>query len=106
MIWKTTRPTRPARISTPDHRAWGEEFMSKDRIAWPVLTLTSGPVDAYPAVLRGLSRPVAYDFDPAFQQFYEDVVKKAKRAMRDDEMPVILHGEPVLGLEAAAASLI
>ena len=80
--------------------------MSKPKLTWPVMTLTSGPVDAYPAVLRGLSRPIAYDFDPAFQQFYEDVVGKARTAMRTKDMPVILHGEPVLGLEAAAASLI
>lgn len=72
----------------------------------PVFTLTSGPVDAYPAVLRGLSRPVWYDYDPAFQAFYEAVVDKATRAMRLSNKAVILHGEPVLGLEAAAASLI
>jgi pyridoxamine--pyruvate transaminase len=80
--------------------------MTKNRISWPVMTLTSGPVDAYPAVLRGLSRTIAYDYDPAFQLLYEAVVEKTRRAMRDSEMPVILHGEPVLGLEAAAASLI
>ena len=40
--------------------------MTKNRISWPVMTLTSGPVDAYPAVLRGLSRTIAYDYDPAF----------------------------------------
>jgi pyridoxamine--pyruvate transaminase len=72
----------------------------------PVLTLTSGPVDAYPAVLRGLSRPVLYDFDPAFQLQYEKVTEKAQAAMRSSTRPLILHGEPVLGLEAAAASLI
>jgi len=76
------------------------------RISEPVFTLTSGPVDAYPAVLRALSRPVWYDFDPAFQAFYEGVVDKAQRAMRTSTRPLILHGEPVLGLEAAAASLI
>ncbi len=37
----------------------------------PVLTLTTGPVDAYPAVLRGLASPVLYDYDPAFQATYE-----------------------------------
>lgn len=77
-----------------------------DKINWPVFTLTSGPVDAYPAVLRGLARTVSYDFDPAFQLFYENVTKKAKKAMGLKNTPVILHGEPVLGLEAAAASLI
>lgn len=72
----------------------------------PVITLTSGPVNAYPEVLRGLGRTVLYDYDPAFQLFYENVVGKAQRAMRMANKPVVLHGEPVLGLEAAAASLI
>jgi pyridoxamine--pyruvate transaminase len=74
--------------------------------AEPVITLTSGPVNAYADVLRGLSRTVLYDYDPAFQLFYEKVVEKAQQAMRLSNKPVILHGEPVLGLEAAAASLI
>ncbi len=29
----------------------------------PVITLTSGPVNAYPDVLRGLARTVLYDYD-------------------------------------------
>jgi pyridoxamine--pyruvate transaminase len=74
--------------------------------AYPVITLTSGPVNAYPEVLRGLGRTVLYDYDPAFQAFYEKVIDKAQEAMRLSTRPVILHGEPVLGLEAAAASLI
>jgi pyridoxamine--pyruvate transaminase len=71
-----------------------------------IFTLTTGPVDAYPAVLRGLSKPVLYDYDPAFLAFYEDVNEKVRRAFRSSTPPVILHGEPVLALEAAAASLI
>lgn len=74
--------------------------------AEPVITLTAGPVNAYPDVLRGLGRTVLYDYDPAFQLFYEKVVDKVRTAMRLSNKPVILHGEPVLGLEAAAASLI
>lgn len=80
--------------------------MSTPTLREPVFTLTSGPVDAYPAVLRGLSRTIHYDYDPVFQAFYEQVVEKAQAAMRLSTKPVILHGEPVLGLEAAAASLI
>src|SRR5580692_3057481 len=72
----------------------------------PLFTLTTGPVDAYPQVLRALSRPVLYDYDPAFLGFYERVVEKVRSAFRTQHMPVILHGEPVLGLEAGAASLI
>lgn len=72
----------------------------------PVITLTSGPVNAYPDVLRALARTVLYDYDPAFQLHYEQVIGKMQTAMRTSNRPVILHGEPVLGLEAAAASLI
>ncbi|WP_193178559.1 pyridoxamine--pyruvate transaminase [Oricola nitratireducens] len=71
-----------------------------------VITLTAGPVNAYADVLRGLGRTVLYDYDPAFQLFYERVIDKAQKAMRLSNRPVILQGEPVLGLEAAAASLI
>ena len=72
----------------------------------PIFTLTTGPVDAYPQVLRGLSRPVLYDYDPAFLGFYERVVEKLRAALRTRHTPVILQGEPVLALEAGAASLI
>ena len=72
----------------------------------PIITLSAGPVDAYPVVLRALSRPVTYDFDPSFQHFYESTVRKTASALRTALPPVILHGEPVLGLEAAAAALI
>ena len=80
--------------------------MRYSETADPVITLTAGPVNAYPDVLRALSRSVLYDYDPAFQMHYERVVDKASTAMRLKNKALILHGEPVLGLEAAAASLI
>lgn len=80
--------------------------MSDHKVPPPVFSLTSGPVDCYPQVLRALSRTVLYDFDPTFQAFYEAVNEKLRVALRLRAPPVILHGEPVLGLEAAAASLI
>ena len=72
----------------------------------PVITLTAGPVSAYPRVLRALSRPVHYDFDPYFQEFYENVNRKLTKALRCTQPALILHAEPAVGLEAAAASLI
>jgi hypothetical protein len=48
----------------------------------PIFTLTTGPVDAYPEVLRGLARPVLYDYDPAFLGFYEKVEQKLRSALR------------------------
>jgi len=62
----------------------------------PTITLSAGPVGVYPRVLRAMSRPVQYDFDPYFQEFYEIVNQKV----------LILHCEPAPGIEAAAASLI
>src|SRR6202451_477359 len=87
-----TTPRRSPMSITPDQE--------------PIFTLTTGPVDAYPQVLRGLSKPVLYDYDPAFLSFYERVTEKLRHAFRTAHMPVILHGEPVLALEAGAASLI
>ncbi|MFV0244474.1 MAG: pyridoxamine--pyruvate transaminase [Qingshengfaniella sp.] len=72
----------------------------------PVFTLTAGPVDAYPEVLRALGTTVLYDYDPAFQLAFEEVALKAQKAMGTDSPPLILQGEPVLALEGAAASLI
>ena len=80
--------------------------MTVTAIPDPVVTLTTGPVDAYPAVLRALSKPVFYDYDPAFLAQYAAVNAKVQRAFHSSLPPVILQGEPVLGLEAAAASLI
>src|ERR1700677_3067836 len=87
-----TTPRRSPMSITPDQE--------------PIFTLTTGPVDAYPQVLRGLSRPVLYDYDPAFLAFYERTVEKLRAALRTPHMPVILQGEPVVALEAGAASLI
>jgi len=72
----------------------------------PVFTLTAGPVDAYPEVLRALGTTVLYDYDPAFQALFEAVTLKAQKALGCDLPPLILQGEPVLALEGAAASLI
>jgi pyridoxamine---pyruvate transaminase len=80
--------------------------MRNNAVAEPVLTLTYGAVDAYPAVMRALSRRILFDLDPAFLAQYEDVNEKARTALRLSNQPVILQGAPTLGVEAAAASLI
>lgn len=80
--------------------------MTSHDVKMPVITLSAGPVDAYPAVLRALGRTVTYDFDPYFQGVFERTAQKAAKALNTDQLPLILQGEPVLALEAAAASLI
>lgn len=72
----------------------------------PVFTLTAGPTGATPDTLAALGRPVLYHYDPVFLGLYADTVGLMRRAFGTQQTPVILHGEAVLGLEAAAASLI
>ena len=72
----------------------------------PVITLSAGPVAAYPRVLQAMAGPVHYDFDLYFQAFYEAVSLKLARALRTEEVPLILQYEPAVGLEASSASLI
>lgn len=68
--------------------------------------LTTGPVPAYPEVLAALGSPVLYDYHPAFRSFYAGVIEKLRVALRTDIAPVIMQGEAILGIEAAAAALI
>jgi pyridoxamine--pyruvate transaminase len=74
--------------------------------AGPVFNLTAGPAGATSATLAALGQPVLYPYDPDFLDLYADTVELAQRAFDTAQAPVILHGEAVLGLEAAAASLI
>ena len=80
--------------------------MAPTPIKEPVITLSAGPVAAFPRVLRAMARPVHYDFDDYFQQLYEEVARKAAKALRAPQPALILHCEPAPGIEAAAASLI
>jgi pyridoxamine--pyruvate transaminase len=72
----------------------------------PVFTLTAGPAGATPPTLAALGRPVLHHGDPDFVRLYAETAELARQAFGTRQTPVILHGEAVLGLEAAAASLI
>ncbi len=71
-----------------------------------LFTVGAGPVDVYPEVRAAFTRPVLGDSDPDFLHFYERVNAKLTRALRSATPAVILQSEAILGLEAAAASLI
>src|SRR5260370_12146543 len=72
----------------------------------PAFTLTGGPVGATAATLAALGRPILHHLDPAFGALYLQTVELLQRAFETEQSPVILQGEAVVGLEAAAASLI
>jgi pyridoxamine---pyruvate transaminase len=70
------------------------------------MTLAGGPVQATERTLRDMSRPVLYHYDPAFLELYQRTTELLQNVYRTRHDVVILQGEAVLGLEAAAASLI
>lgn len=73
---------------------------------WPVLNLAAGPVEVSARTLRDGGRPVLYHYDPAFIEFFAHTSTLLQRVFRTEYDVVMLQGEAILGLEAAAASLI
>ena len=73
---------------------------------WPRLNLAAGPVDVPPETLRDMSRPVLYHYDPAFIELFARTCNLLQRVYRTQYDVVIMQAEAILGLEAAAASVI
>lgn len=73
---------------------------------WPIMTLSGGPVELTERTLRDQSRPVLYHYDPAFIELYERTCRLLQQVFQTRYDVVIMQGEAILGLEAAAACLI
>jgi len=72
----------------------------------PDFTLTAGPTMASHRVLAALGSPVIYDYDPAFLERFLDTERMLAEAYRTSGDVVMMQGEAVLGLEAAARGLV
>jgi pyridoxamine---pyruvate transaminase len=72
----------------------------------PDFTLTAGPTAASPRVLQALGSPVIFDYDPVFLEHFQDTERKLAEVMRTKNDVVLMQGEAVLGLEAAARGLV
>ncbi|WP_336364273.1 pyridoxal-phosphate-dependent aminotransferase family protein [Halalkalicoccus salilacus] len=71
------------------------------------LVMTPGPTALPPEVREAMARPIHNpDVEPAFTEFYRDLLEKLGEVYRTDDDPVILAGEGMLGLEASVASLV
>lgn len=73
---------------------------------WPRLNLAAGPVQVMDQTLRDAARPVLYHYDPAFIEFFAHTSKLAQQVFRTEYDVIIMQGEAILGLEAAAAGLL
>src|SRR5439155_8216232 len=69
-------------------------------------TLTAGPTEASAATLGSLGNPITYHYDPTFLARYQEAERKVAAVFRSRSDVVLLQGEAVLGLEAAARALV
>ncbi len=72
----------------------------------PDFTLTAGPTMASPRVLAALGKPLTFDYDPVFLDLFRETERLLARAFRTSGDVVLMQGEAVLGLEAAARGLV
>ena len=73
---------------------------------WPRLTLASGPVDVSHETLRAMQRPVVYHYDPMFIETFARTTELMKQVFGTAHDVILMQAEAILGLEAAAASVI
>lgn len=66
-------------------------------------TMSGGPVEATDRTLRALSQQVFYHYDPDFKQIFADTTRKLKEVFQTKQDVIIMQGEALLALEAAAA---
>jgi pyridoxamine--pyruvate transaminase len=71
----------------------------------PSFTLTAGPTAATPRTLQALAQPIVFDYDPVFLAKFRELERKVGELMRSSQDIVLMQGEAVLGLEAAARGL-
>jgi pyridoxamine--pyruvate transaminase len=72
----------------------------------PDFTLSAGPVTATPRVLAALGSPIVYHDDPAFIERFRATERKLADVFLTTNDVLLMQGEAVLGLEAAARGLV
>jgi pyridoxamine---pyruvate transaminase len=72
----------------------------------PDFTLAAGPTAVTARTLAALGSPVTYHYDPVFLEAFRRTEAKVGQIFRTRNEVVLMQGEAVLGLEAAARSLV
>ncbi len=72
----------------------------------PDFTLTAGPTMASARVQAALGSPIIFDYDPVFLAHFRHTETLLAEAFRTRNDVVLMQGEAVLGLEAAARGLV
>ena len=72
----------------------------------PDFTFSAGPTAASARVLAALGSPIVYHYDPAFLEGFRRTERKLAEIFLTENDVLLMQGEAVLGLEAAARSLV
>lgn len=72
----------------------------------PDFTLSAGPTAATSRTLAALGAPITYHYDPEFLEAFRRTERKVATLFRTANTVVLMQGEAVLGLEAAARALV
>ena len=72
----------------------------------PDFTLSAGPVTVSSRVLAALGSPIVYHYDPVFLERFRATERKLAELFLTENDVLLMQGEAVLGLEAAARSLV
>jgi pyridoxamine--pyruvate transaminase len=72
----------------------------------PDFTLTAGPTMASPGVLSAMGSPIIFDYDPVFLERFRETERLLAEVYCTQHDVVLMQGEAVLGLEAAARALV
>jgi len=72
----------------------------------PDFTLSAGPTTASARTLAALGSPITYHYDPVFLDTFRRTEAKVGAVFGTENEIILMQGEAVLGLEAAARSLV
>jgi pyridoxamine--pyruvate transaminase len=72
----------------------------------PAFMLNPGPASASPRTLAALATPVSYHYDPWFIERFRNAEREVAEIVGTAQDVVLMQGECMLGLEAAARALV
>jgi pyridoxamine--pyruvate transaminase len=78
----------------------------EDSMRQPDFTLSAGPTMAWPQVLAAQSAQITYHYDPTFLEAFRRTERKVGELFRTKQDILLMQGEAILGLEAAARGLV
>ena len=72
----------------------------------PDFTLSAGPTMSSLRVQQAQGRPMIFDYDPVFQERFRETERLVGELFRTTKDVVLMQGEAVLGIEAAARGVV